>query len=86
MSITPERLARLTPAQRALLARRLPAAPSAGSALRLIGYVAGSGLDGVTLREQLRQRLPDHMLRPPLSCSTRCRTRPTASSTADALP
>ncbi len=62
MSITPERLARLTPAQRALLVRRLPAAPNAGSGLRLIGYVAGAGLDGVALREQLRQRLPDHML------------------------
>lgn len=62
MPITPERLARLTPAQRALLVRRLPAAPTAGSGLRLIGYVAGAGLDGVALREQLRQRLPDHML------------------------
>jgi len=62
MAITPERLARLTPAQRALLVKRLPAAPTAGSGLRLIGYVAGSGLDGVALREQLRQRLPDHML------------------------
>ncbi len=62
MPITPERLARLTPAQRALLVKRLPAAPTAGSGLRLIGYVAGAGLDGVALREQLRQRLPDHML------------------------
>ncbi len=86
MSITPERLARLTPAQRALLVKRLPAAPSAASGLRLIGYVAGAGLDGVALREQLRQRLPDHMLPAAIVVLDALPRTPNGKLDRDALP
>ncbi len=86
MSITPERLARLTPAQRALLVKRLPAAPNAASGLRLIGYVAGAGLDGAALREQLRQRLPDHMLPAALVVLDALPRTPNGKLDRDALP
>ncbi len=56
---------------------------------RLVGYVTPRGtapIDVEALRTHLRARLPEFMLQDPSSCSTRCRSRPTARSIASHFP